>query len=81
FESPINTSNYLSSIIQKGAKNTINITNKTFLSKKIILPISKREQQKIASTLSAIDKKIDLEIKLLNALMEQKKYFLQNLFI
>jgi type I restriction enzyme S subunit len=34
FESPINTSNYLSSIIQKGAKNTINITNTTFLSKR-----------------------------------------------
>ena len=31
FESSANTINYLSSIVQKGAKNTINITNDTFL--------------------------------------------------
>lgn len=81
FESNINTSNYLSSIIQKGAKNTINITNTTFLSKKLLLPISKQEQQKIASTLSAIDQKIALEEDYLDKLQAQKKYFLQNMFI
>jgi hypothetical protein len=31
FESNINTCNYLKPIIQKGAKNTINITNTTFI--------------------------------------------------
>ncbi|MFV8374000.1 restriction endonuclease subunit S [Flavobacterium sp. GSP11] len=59
FESPLNTSNYLGSLIQKGAKNTINITNKTFLSKSMILPTSKNEQKKIGAFLSAIDDKIN----------------------
>lgn len=39
FESPIRTKNYLGPIIQKGAKNTINVTNSTFLSNKLVLPV------------------------------------------
>lgn len=39
------------------------------------------EQQKIASFLSAIDEKIEVENQLLQKLEEQKKYFLANLFI
>ncbi len=81
FESPINTSNYLSSIVQKGAKNTINITNDTFLSKKLRLPISKVEQTKISNFLWSIDKKIETEKKLLGQYKSQKEYLLQNLFI
>ncbi len=42
---------------------------------------SEEEQQKIASNLSAIDKKIELETNLLEILNKQKRYFLQNLFI
>lgn len=81
FESIINTSNYLGSIIQKGAKNTINITNSTFLSKKIWLPISTDEQVKIANLFSSIDRKIEIEKQLLEQYKIQKKYLLQNLFI
>ena len=44
-----NTNNYLYSIIQKGAKNTINITNTTFLSKSLILPIDENEQNYLLS--------------------------------
>ena len=51
FCSKENTHNYLHSIIQKGAKNTINITNKTFLSKSLRLPISPKEQERIADFL------------------------------
>ncbi|MCM5661822.1 restriction endonuclease subunit S [Galbibacter mesophilus] len=39
------------------------------------------EQQKIAATISAIDKKIALEENYLSKLSAQKKYLLQNLFI
>jgi type I restriction enzyme S subunit len=81
FESPINTSNYLSSIIQKGAKNTINITNDTFLSKKMLLPISKEEQTKIANFLSAIDDKIQQVEKQLAGMEQWKKGLLQKMFV
>lgn len=81
FESSINTSNYLSSIIQKGAKNTINITNKTFLSKKIFLPISKKEQTIIGSFLMEIDTKINQVEKQLNKTEEFKKGLLQQMFV
>lgn len=81
FESPINTSNYLSSIIQKGAKNTINITNTTFLSKKMLLPISKKEQAKIANFLSAIDKSIALVNSKIEHTKTYKKGLLQQMFV
>ena len=38
FKSPINTKNYLHRLIQKGAKNTINITNSHFLDNNVFIP-------------------------------------------
>ena len=81
FESPINTSNYLSSIIQKGAKNTINMTNNTFLSKKMLLPVFKKEQTKIANFLSSIDKNIALVSKKIKHTKTYKKGLLQQMFV
>ena len=69
FEIPINTNNYLNSIIQKGAKNTINISNTTFLSNKLLLPMDEKEQTAIAEILSTADK----EIELLKKDIEQEK--------
>jgi type I restriction enzyme S subunit len=80
FEYPERTINYLSSIVQKGAKNTININNDTFLSKSLILPTDKLEQQKIAACLSSLDDVITAESKKLEVLKEHKKGLLQNLF-
>ena len=76
-----NTHNYLQSIIQKGAKNTINITNKTFLSKSLRLPVSKEEQQKIAAFLSSIDRQINLATQQLNRMQTFKKGLLQQMFV
>ncbi|MEA2028375.1 MAG: restriction endonuclease subunit S [Campylobacterota bacterium] len=81
FESPIRTSNYLKSIIQKGAKNTINITNKTFLSKKLVLPINETEQQKIAEVLSLADREIALLKNELDTLKKQKGGLMQRLLM
>lgn len=77
-----NTNNYLYSLINKGAKNTININNDVFLKGNLIsLPSSLEEQQKIANFLSSIDEKIEkIENKLEN-LKEFKKGLLQQMFV
>lgn len=80
FESPANTNNYLSSLVQKGAKNTINITNDTFVSKFVCLPTDPAEQQKIASCLSALDYQIAAETEKHTALKDYKKGLMQQLF-
>ena len=80
FESSSNTHNYLASIVQKGAKNTINITNETFLSKKLFIPTDPAEQQKIADCLSSLDELIQAETERLEALQAHKKGLMQQLF-
>lgn len=81
FESNIHTGNYLKPIIQKGAKNTINITNTTFLSAKLKVPNHPDEQRKIADFLSALDRKIDLVAQELELAQAFKKGLLQQMFV
>ncbi|WP_286437063.1 restriction endonuclease subunit S [Myroides odoratimimus] len=81
FSNPINVQNYLQSIIQKGAKNTISITNQSFLKKRLYLPIDEKEIKKISSLLSAIESKKTVEMNILERLKNQKKHFLQQMFI
>ena len=69
FQSVICARNYLLPIVQKGAKNTINITNDTFISNKLYLPLDAKEQKAIADTFIAAD----LEIDLLRQDIEQEK--------
>lgn len=80
FESPVNTNNYLSSLIQKGAKNTIQISNDTFVSKSICLPSNLAEQQKIAKCLESLDSLIASETKKLESLKTHKRGLMQQLF-
>lgn len=80
FESPERTNNYLSSLIQKGAKNTINITNDTFVSKCMCLPSDPAEQQKIAECLSEIDNLISAQGEKVDSLKEKKKGMMQQMF-
>lgn len=81
FESEVNTYNYLHPIVQKGAKNTMNITNKTFLSKTLFVPTDKNEQKLIHIILAKINKKIDSVEQQLEKIKEFKKYLLQQMFV
>lgn len=80
FEAPANAHNYLASIVQKGAKNTINITNDTFLSKALYLPSNTDEQKKIADFLSSLDELISAHTQKLEALKVHKTGLMQQLF-
>ncbi|REC44212.1 hypothetical protein DRF67_17945 [Chryseobacterium pennipullorum] len=82
FNSSVNTFNYLNPLVQKGAKNTMNINNETFLNgTSILLPMNEEEQKKIYKFLLSLDEKINLENELLTQYENQKKYLLQNLFV
>ena len=81
FSNPINTNNYLHSLVQKGAKNTINITNQDFLNKEIYLPSDENQIKTISLLLNSITKKIRAEQSLHDRLLQQKQYLLQNMFI
>lgn len=80
FENPVTANNYLSSLVQKGAKNTIQISNDTFVSKTVCLPTNPAEQQKIASCLLELDNLISAQSQKVDALKEKKKGMMQQLF-
>ena len=78
FESPIAARNYLHPLVQKGAKNTIAITNSRFLEGKLRLPLDPAEQSAIAemvevskAELTAIDVEIDLLLRQKRGLMQK----------
>lgn len=79
FESPVNALNYLRPIIHKGAKNTINITNKTFISNWVYLPVSEDEQKAIANALTTAREEIVLLKRLAEKYKEQKRGLMQKL--
>lgn len=69
FQDEVNAKNYLLPIIQKGAKNTINITNETFLSNALYLPLDAKEQDELAK----IFETADYELNMLKQDIEQEK--------
>ena len=81
FMRPSNAFNYLHPLIQKGAKNTINITNGRFLENSIPLPISENDTNTIAGTLKSIQEKIEIEKSLLQSYTKEKEYLLRQMFI
>lgn len=80
FESPSRAKQFLEPIVQKGAKNTIQISNDVFLSRRIPLPFEPREQKKIADCLSSLDELITTEIKKLEVLRIHRNGLMQQLF-
>lgn len=76
-----NAFNYLHPLIQKGAKNTINITNDRFLGNSIPFPKAEDEATYIANVLTSIQTKIDIEKSLLRSYEKEKQYLLRQMFI
>ena len=82
FISWINTYNYLNPIVQKGAKNTINIGDSAFLDgAKIAMPSDEREQKKLATFLNDIDNEINAAERKLEQAKQFKKALLQQMFV
>ncbi|MDB6119610.1 MAG: hsdS5 [Verrucomicrobiaceae bacterium] len=78
FESPLAVRNYLHPLVQKGAKNTIAITNRRFLEGKLRLPADPREQAAIAqlveisqAELTTIEAEIELITRQKRGLMQK----------
>jgi type I restriction enzyme S subunit len=79
FEAPVAVRNYLHPLVQKGAKNTIAITNRRFLQGKLYLPMDPAEQSAIAEVVKASQAEriaIETEIDLLT---RQKQGLMQKL--
>lgn len=82
FKSWQNTFNYLNPIVQKGAKNTINISDNNFLNgPEILLPLELDEQKMIAEFINANDEKLELSSKELEEARKFKKSLLQQMFV
>lgn len=80
FEAPNRSKAFLSPLCQKGAKNTLQITNTTFLSGRLPLPTQPAEQQKIAECLSSVDELLAAQARKVDALKTHKKGLMQQLF-
>lgn len=80
FESPARANAYLAPIIKKGAKNTIQISNETFLSQTILLPTNEREQSKIASLLRTQLELISAHARKFEELKKHRRFLMQKLF-
>ena len=81
FLSSIVTTNYLSPLIQKGAKNTINISNQTFLNNMVPYPKEEVGIRPIAALLRNVQIKLKIERLSLVLLEQQKTYLLRSMFI
>ena len=81
FMSEINTHNYLHPLIQKGAKNTINITNQRFLENCVQLPTNINELLQISKLLRSLNNKIKYQQDILQQYQKQKQYLLRQMFI
>ena len=80
FDSPISANNYLHKLIQKGAKNTINITNQRFLENYVPIP-ENVVLSVYCQAIDALENKLMLERELLDAFRQQKAYLLKNMFV
>ena len=81
FMSEMNTQNYLHPLIQKGAKNTINITNQRFLENRVPMPVNSNELLLISKLLYSLNDKMKYVQNILQEYHKQKQYLLRQMFI
>jgi type I restriction enzyme S subunit len=79
FESPKATANYLRPLVQKGAKNTIAITNRRFLEGQLKLPLEPTEQMSLARLVEDSANELALLDREIALLREQKRGLMQKL--
>jgi len=72
--------NYVRPLVNKGAKNTMNISDETALEGKVLVP-TLQEQQKIAAYFRSLDQQINLQKKRLEKLRQIKAACLDNMFV
>jgi type I restriction enzyme S subunit len=80
FQSKHRVNNYLLPLINKGAKNTMNISDETALEGLISIP-SQKEQKMIADYLWSLEKMISLQSRRLSLLKHIKSACLDNMFV
>ena len=80
FCNAVSTKNYLHKLIQKGAKNTINITNQRFLENTIKLPNAEKLAI-VVKLLNQLSMKKQRAEELLALYRKQKHYLLSQMFI
>ena len=81
FESPIAVGNYLRPLAQKGAKNTISVTNRRFLEGKLHLPLAKPEQNAMAATIEESRAVIRILESQIRAYRRQRRGLAQRLLV
>lgn len=79
FEEPKNARNYLAPLVQKGAKNTISITNERFLTGRLTLPSTSVEQAALAELVITAKTEIAILQNEAACLERQKRGLMQKL--
>ena len=77
FMYPNNANGYLLPIINKGAKNTINISNATFITPSLYLPTNFEEIKKLVQIFKVANKEIEILRKDLDQEKQKKKALMQ----
>ncbi len=72
---------YMRPLVNKGAKNTMNISDEMALAGTIMIPQDIKEQQRIASYFSSLDKQISLQEERLEKLKQIKAACLDKMFV
>jgi type I restriction enzyme S subunit len=80
FDSPSRNLRFLEPLAQKGAKNTIQLSNDRFLSGEMHLPGDQREQQKVVDCLTSLNDVIAAQSRKVEALKAHKRGLMQQLF-
>ncbi len=77
FDTPERTNNYLSPLVRKGAKNTMNISNEEWLSGLVTISPNEQEQRAIGNYFKSLDNLITLHQRKLEEEQKKKKALMQ----